>query len=139
MASRWHGNVEVQVPGLGIVDSESVDEDEGLLEGCAANGEVGLHAFRTARLDIERWVGAQQIDNRIRGDGGFAGKKLVDGAVRIRRKGSGSTVVVTWMLSTRVGSGAGVGSLCGGPLLLRVGGRGAEGSGLQVGGKVSQV
>ena len=44
------GNVEVEVTGFGVVDAEAVDEDEGLLECGAADGEVGLDAFAGAGL-----------------------------------------------------------------------------------------
>ena len=32
------GDVEVEVAGLGVVDAEAVEEDEGLLKGGAAEG-----------------------------------------------------------------------------------------------------
>ena len=63
------GDVEVEVAGLGIVDAEAVDEDEGLLEGGAADGEVGLHAFAGAGLQVEGGVGAEEVDGGV-GAGG---------------------------------------------------------------------
>ena len=60
-----HGNVQVQVAGFGIVHAQPVDQNQRLLEGGAADCEVGLHAFAGARLQVERWVGAQQIDHTI--------------------------------------------------------------------------
>jgi hypothetical protein len=50
------GDVQIKVPGLGIVDAQAVDEDKGLLEGGAADGEVGLDAFGGAGLQVEGWV-----------------------------------------------------------------------------------
>ena len=63
------GDVEIQVAGFGIVDAEAVDQDEGLLEGGAANGEVGLDAFAGAGLDVERGIGAEEVDGVV-GAGG---------------------------------------------------------------------
>ena len=75
------GDVEVEVAGLGIVDAEAVDEDEGLLEGGAADGEVGLDAFGGAGLHVERRVGAEQIDGAVDADGQLARGEDFDGAV----------------------------------------------------------
>jgi hypothetical protein len=75
------GNVEVQVAGFGIVDAEAVDENEGLLEGGAADGEVGLNAFGGAGLDVEGRVGAEEIDGAVGADGEIAGEDDLDGAV----------------------------------------------------------
>ena len=63
------GDVEVEVAGLGIVDAEAVDEDEGLLEGSAADGEVGLNAFAGAGLQVEGRVGAEEVDGGVGADG----------------------------------------------------------------------
>ena len=69
------GNVEVEVAGFGVVDAEAVDEDEGLLEGGAADGEVGLDAFGGAGLHVEGGVGAEEIDGGVGADGhGRAGR-----------------------------------------------------------------
>ena len=46
------GDVEVEVAGFGVVDAEAVEEDEGLLEGGAAEGEVGLDAVWGAGLEV---------------------------------------------------------------------------------------
>ncbi len=47
-----HGDVEIEVAGLGVVDTQAVDEDEGLLEGGAADGKVGLDAAGGAGLQV---------------------------------------------------------------------------------------
>ena len=52
--------------GLGIVHAQPVDQNQRLLEGGAANREVGLHALARTRLQVQRWVGAQQIDHAVR-------------------------------------------------------------------------
>src|ERR1039458_9795721 len=75
------GDVEVQVAGFGIVDAEAVDEDEGLLEGGAADGEVGLNAFAGAGLEVEGGVGAEEIDGAIGADGEIVGEDDLDRAV----------------------------------------------------------
>ncbi len=67
------GDVEVEVAGLGVVDAEAVKEDEGLLEGGAAEGEVGLDAVGGAGLEVEGCVLAEEIDDGVRGEGLFAG------------------------------------------------------------------
>jgi hypothetical protein len=63
---QWHGNVQVQVAGLGVVHAQSVDQNQRLLEGRPANREVGLHALARARLQVQRWVGAQQVHYTVR-------------------------------------------------------------------------
>ena len=55
------GDVEVEVAGLGVVDAEAVEEDEGLLEGGAADGEVGLDAVAAAGLEVEGGVEAEEV------------------------------------------------------------------------------
>ena len=57
------GNIEVQVAGLGVVDTQTVEQDEGLLEGGTAKGEVGLYAVRGAGLEVEGGVLAEEVDN----------------------------------------------------------------------------
>ncbi len=56
------GDVEVEVAGLGVVDAEAVEEDEGLLEGGAAEGEVGLNTVGGAGLEVEGGVLAEEVD-----------------------------------------------------------------------------
>jgi hypothetical protein len=46
-------DVEVEMAGLGVVDAEAVEEDEGLLEGGAAEGEIGLDSIGSAGLQVE--------------------------------------------------------------------------------------
>ena len=75
------GNVEVEMAGLGIVDAEAVDEDEGLLESSAADGEVGLHAFGGAGLEVEGRVGAEEVDGAVGADGEIVGEYLEYGAI----------------------------------------------------------
>jgi hypothetical protein len=76
-----HGDVEVEVAGLGVVDAEAVDEDEGLLEGGAAEGEIGLDAFGGAGLEVEGWVLAEDIDDGICTGGLVAGEQNFYGAI----------------------------------------------------------
>ena len=71
---EWDGNVEVEVAGFWVVDSQTIDEDERLLEGSATNGEIGLNAFGGAGLHIERWIGAEEIDGRV-GEGGRVARR----------------------------------------------------------------
>src|ERR1700679_2812409 len=59
------GDVEVEVAGLGGVDAEAVEEDEGLLEGGAAEGEVGLDAVGGAGLEVEGGVLAEEVDDGV--------------------------------------------------------------------------
>ena len=59
------GDVEVEVAGLGVVDAEAVEEDEGLLEGGAADGEVGLDAVGGAGLEVEGGVLAEVVDDGV--------------------------------------------------------------------------
>ena len=66
---EWDGDVEVEVAGLGIVDAEAVEEDEGLLEGGAAEGEVGLDAVGGAGLQVEGGVLTEEVDDGVGGEG----------------------------------------------------------------------
>ena len=75
------GDIEIQVAGLGVVDAEAVEEDEGLLEGGAAEGEVGLDAVGGAGLEVEGGVLAEEIDGGVRDEGLVARGDEVDGAV----------------------------------------------------------
>ena len=59
------GDVEVEVAGLGVVDAEAVEQDERLLEGGAADGEVGLHAVGGAGLEVEGGVEAEVVDDAV--------------------------------------------------------------------------
>ena len=47
-----HGDIKVQVAGLGVVDAQAVEQDQGLLEGGTTDGEVGLNAVRAACLQV---------------------------------------------------------------------------------------
>ena len=58
-------DVEVQVAGLGIIDAEAVEKDEGLLEGCTTKGEVGVNASWGAGLQIEGGVLAKVVDDGV--------------------------------------------------------------------------
>ena len=75
------GDVEVEMAGLGVVDAEAVEEDEGLLEGGAADGEVGLDAVGGAGLQVEGGVLAEEVDDGVGEERLVAGFDEVDGAV----------------------------------------------------------
>ena len=78
---EWDGDVEVEVAGLGVVDAEAVEQDEGLLEGGAAEGEVGLDAVAGAGLEVEGGVLAEEVDDAVGDEGLVARGEDVDGAV----------------------------------------------------------
>ena len=63
------GDVEVEMAGFGVVDAEAVEEDEGLLEGGAADGEVGLNAAGAAALKVERGVLTEVVGEVVKEDG----------------------------------------------------------------------
>jgi hypothetical protein len=69
------------VAGLGVVDAEAVEEDEGLLEGGAAEGEVGLNAVGGASLEVEGGVLTEEIDYGVGDEGLIAWVDEIDGAV----------------------------------------------------------
>lgn len=75
------GDIEVEVAGLGVVDAETVEEDEGLFEGGAAEGQVGLDAVCCARLKVEGGVLAEEVDDGVGDEGLVARGDEVDGAV----------------------------------------------------------
>ena len=75
------GDVEVEVAGFGVVDAEAVEEDEGLLEGGAAEGEVGLHAVGGAGLEVEGGVLTEVVDYGVGDQGLIARGDDVDGAI----------------------------------------------------------
>ena len=60
-----HGNVHVVVAGLHVVRSPAVQEDEGLREGSAADGNIRLHAVRTALAEVNRRFQPQKINERV--------------------------------------------------------------------------
>ncbi len=75
------GDVEVEMAGLGVIDAEAVEQDERLLEGSAADGEVSLNAIASACLQVEGRVLAEQVDDAVADEWLVAGRKDVDGAV----------------------------------------------------------
>jgi hypothetical protein len=74
-------DVKVEVAGFGVVDAEAVEEDEGLLEGGAAEGEVGLNAVWGAGLEVEGGVLAEEVDDGVCREGLVARGDEVDGAI----------------------------------------------------------
>ena len=78
------GDVEVEVTRLGVVDAETVEQDEGLLEGGAADGEVGLDAVAAAGLEIEGGVQTEEV-------GGVVEEEWLGGGVE---DGNGAVVFV---------------------------------------------
>jgi hypothetical protein len=87
------GDVQIQMAGLGVVDAESVEHDEGLLEGGAAEGEVGLNAVGGASLEVERGVLSEEVGDAVGDQRLVSGPENVDGAVafgeRKRLEGGG--------------------------------------------------
>jgi hypothetical protein len=67
--------------GLGVVDAKAVEENEGLLEGGAAKGEVGLDAVGGASLEVEGGVLTEEIDYGVGDEGLVARTDEVDRAV----------------------------------------------------------
>src|SRR5579863_6872323 len=56
-----YGQIEVEVRGLRVVDPHAIEEDQGLLEGGAAQGHVGQYAPRGALLNVDRRIGAKIV------------------------------------------------------------------------------
>jgi hypothetical protein len=67
--------------GLGVVDAKAVEENEGLLEGGAAKGEVGLDAVAGAGLEVEGGVLTEEVYDAVGLEGLVAWGDDVDGAV----------------------------------------------------------
>jgi hypothetical protein len=92
-----NGDVEIEVAGLRVVDAEAVEKDEGLLEGGAAEGEVGLNAVGSAGLEIEGGVLAEVVDYGVGEERLVAGADEIDGAIafsegqRLEGGGDGDT------------------------------------------------
>src|ERR1019366_9627732 len=70
-AFEGDGEVEVVVRGLAVVDAESVEQDERLLEAAAAEDEIGLRTAGPALLEEDRGVLAQEIER------GFGGQRFL--------------------------------------------------------------
>ena len=134
------GDVEIKVTRLGVVDTKAVEEDEGLLEGGATEGEVGLDAVGCAGLEVERRILAEEIDDGVGDEGVVARVDEVDGAIAFgERQGferGGDGDVLTDRGEFRLGLGGGVG----GSGLLGGGGAEVEGAekatGFQWGGHI---
>jgi hypothetical protein len=75
------GDIQIQVTGFWVVDAEAVEEDERLLEGCAAEGEISLNAGGGAGLQVEGGVLTEEIDDGIGDEGLVARLDEVDGAI----------------------------------------------------------
>jgi hypothetical protein len=103
------GDVEVEVAGLGVVDAETIDEDEGLLEGGAADGEIGLDSEWGAGLEVKGGVLTEIVDGAGSEERLVASVDGLDGAVGFGERDG------------RDGGGDGYGLLgwCGGAGLLR--------------------
>ena len=86
--AEWDGDVEVEMAGLGVVDAEAVEEDDGLLEGGAAEGEIGLDAVGCAGLQVEGGVLAEEIYDAVGDERLVSRREDVDGAVAFS-KGKG--------------------------------------------------
>jgi hypothetical protein len=69
------------VSGLGVVDAEAFEQDEGLLEGGAADGEVGLDAVAAAGLEVEGGVLTEEVGRVVGEEWLGVGVEDGDGAV----------------------------------------------------------
>ncbi len=76
-------DIEVEMTGLGVVDAEAIKQKQGLLEGGAANGKVGLDAAGGAGLEVERRIEAEVIDNAVEEQRLGARIEGLDGAVAL--------------------------------------------------------
>ena len=54
--------------GLGVVQSQAVEQDQDLAERGATNGKVGLDSVRRALLEIERRIELEKIEKRAGGE-----------------------------------------------------------------------
>ncbi len=113
-------DVEVEVAGFGVVDAEAVEEDEGLLEGGAAEGEVGLDAVGGAGLQVEGGVLTEEVDDGVRDERLVAGRDEIDGSVAFGEgqgfEGGGDADafgdwLLHWLAGGLSGCGAGWGGL----------------------------
>jgi len=50
---------------LRIVHSDSVDQHQRLAEIAAADGEIGLKAIRRARVNVQRWIETEIIEEGV--------------------------------------------------------------------------
>ncbi len=78
---QGRGDIHVGVAGLGIVEAHAVEEDEGLAEAGAADGEIGLDAVGGALLKVERGIEAEQIGEAVEDEGLGSGGEDADGAI----------------------------------------------------------
>jgi len=69
------------VAGFGVVNAEAVEEDEGLLKGGAAEGEIGLNAVGGASLEVEGGILAKVVDDGVCREGLVAWGDEIDRAV----------------------------------------------------------
>jgi len=76
-----HGNIHVVMAGLDVVETEAVEQHQGLFEVGAADGEIVLHAIGRAGLEVERRIEAQGIDQGIEEQRLRAHGKYGDGAI----------------------------------------------------------
>lgn len=99
------GQVEVVVRGLAVVDAESVEQDEGLLEAAAAQDEIGLAAAGATLLEEDGRVVAEKLER------GFGGEFWpLRGSTSTERgdsaSGTGTAEPRTTMVSVRTGMAA---------------------------------
>lgn len=66
---------------LRIIEAKTIDEDKGLLEGGATDGEVRLHAVAGSRLDIDGRVEPEVIGHFVEQQWLSAGIEDIDRAV----------------------------------------------------------
>ena len=80
-AFERHRDIHVVMPGLRVVEAHAVEQDEGLTEARAADGEVHLHAVGRAFGEVERRVQLEQVHQRVEHQALAAHRKHADGAV----------------------------------------------------------
>ena len=64
---RFHGDrqIEVEMSGFRVIDAQAVQEDEGLLEGGATQGEVRLDTVAAACLQVGGGIETDEIDQAV--------------------------------------------------------------------------
>ena len=54
------------MPGLRIVYAHAVEQDERFLEGGPADRQIGLHAVRSALLQVQRGIETKDVGQRLK-------------------------------------------------------------------------
>src|SRR5581483_3602673 len=81
-----HWNVEVQVPGLGIIHAQAVQQNQRLLECSSTNREISLHAHRAARLNVDRGIETEEVSRAWNEQRLFSRLDCLDRTIRFRER-----------------------------------------------------